>query len=99
MRLEMTTDTPPEELEAPKIEFPCLYPIKIIGVASTDFQAHAIQVVEMHAGKIDPDLIELNPSKGHNYVSIRVTIAATGVEQLGNIFEDLKKLPDTKMVL
>lgn len=95
----MTTDTPPEELEAPKIEFPCLYPIKIIGVASTDFQAHAIQVVEMHAGKIDPDLIELNPSKGHNYVSIRVTIAATGVEQLGNIFEDLKKLPDTKMVL
>ena len=23
------------ELEAPKIEFPCLYPIKIIGVASS----------------------------------------------------------------
>jgi len=99
MRLEMTTDTPPEGLEAPKIEFPCLYPIKIIGVASIDFHVHAIQIVEMHAGKIDPDMIELNPSKGNNYVSIRVTIAATGVEQLGSIFEDLKKLPDTKMVL
>jgi putative lipoic acid-binding regulatory protein len=95
----MASDKPPAEQEAPKIEFPCLYPIKIIGIASTDFQMHAVKVVEQHTGKIDSDLIEIMPSKANNYVSVRVTITATGVEQLENIFEDLKKLPDLKMVL
>lgn len=87
------------EQEAPKIEFPCLYPIKIIGVAGPDFQEKAVAAVERHTGKIDSKLIEAKPSKANNYVSIRVTIAATGEEQLQHIFEDLKKLPDTKMVL
>lgn len=95
----MTSDMPPEEQEAPKIEFPCAYPIKIIGVASIDFHLVAVQVVEQHTGKIDSDLIDIKPSKSNNYVSVRVTITATGVEQLQNIFEDLKKLPDLKMVL
>lgn len=95
----MKSDIPPAEQEAPKIEFPCLYPIKIIGVASIDFHITAVKVVERHAGKIDTDLIDIKPSKANNYVSVRVTIEATGVEQLENIFEDLKKLPDLKMVL
>ncbi|MFT4885969.1 MAG: putative lipoic acid-binding regulatory protein [Pseudohongiellaceae bacterium] len=95
----MASDKPPAEQEAPKIEFPCLYPIKIIGIASIDFHILAVKVVEQHAGEIDSDLIEIMPSKANNYISVRVTITATGAEQLGNIFEDLKKLPGLKMVL
>ncbi len=89
----------PEELEPPKIEFPCLYPIKVIGVAGANFEMDAVMTVERHAGKIAPEFITLNPSKSNTYVSVRMTIAATGVEQLESIFEDLKKLPNTKMVL
>ncbi len=95
----MSDHNNPEELPAPKIEFPCQYPIKIIGIASDSFVADAIATVEQHAGKIDPKLITTNPSKSNYYVSVRLTIKATGVEQLENIFEDLKKLPNTKMVL
>lgn len=95
----MTADETPGDQETPKIEFPCLYPIKIIGVASPGFRESAVKVVERHAGSIDPNLIEVNPSKGKNYVSIRVTIAATGIEQLQTLFEELKTLPETKMVL
>lgn len=95
----MTDRENPAELPAPKIEFPCSYPIKVIGVAVGTFEIDAITTVERHTGKIDPELITTNPSKSNNYISVRITITAMGVEQLENIFEDLKKLPHTKMVL
>jgi putative lipoic acid-binding regulatory protein len=95
----MTDQQSPGEQPAPKIEFPCAYPIKVIGVAGDNFEIDAVAIVESHAGKIDPKHITTNPSKTNYYVSVRMTITATGVEQLENIFEDLKKLPNTKMVL
>jgi len=90
---------PSAEQEAPKIEFPCLYPIKIIGVASIEFQEVVVTAVEKHTGKISEDLIELQPSKKKTYVSVRITIAATGVDQLQNIFDDLKAIESVKMVI
>lgn len=88
-----------EEMDAPKIEFPCLYPIKIIGKAAKSFESDVIAMVERHTGKIDEDLIELHPSKKNNYLSVNVTITATGEEQLASIFEDLKTIESVKMVL
>ena len=90
---------PVTELDPPKIEFPCLYPIKIIGVASTDFQDEVVTIVEKHAGKISSELMELQASKKNTYVSVRITIAATGVDQLQNLFDELKTLESVKMVL
>jgi putative lipoic acid-binding regulatory protein len=87
------------KIDPPKIEFPCLYPIKIIGVASTEFQAEVVTVVERHAWKISSDLIELQVSKKNTYVSVRITIAATGIDQLQNLFDELKTLESVKMVL
>lgn len=87
------------DLQAPKIEFPCSYPIKIIGIASANFHGEVIAVVEKHAGKIAANLIELRPSKQKNYLSVRVTITATGEEQLRNLFTDLKTIKNVKMVL
>ncbi|GJM12907.1 MAG: UPF0250 protein [Pseudohongiella sp.] len=89
----------PAEPEAPKIEFPCLYPIKVIGVASVEFQAQVITIVEKHAGKVSEDLIELNTSKKNTYVSVRITIAATGVDQLQSLFDELKAHESVQMVL
>lgn len=55
------TETPlSTDQEAPKIEFPCLYPIKVIGASAPGFRATAISVLERHAGKISEELIEFN---------------------------------------
>ncbi len=85
--------------EPPKIEFPCQYPIKIIGVASVDFQEIVLTAVEKHAGKISPDLVELQASKQNTYVSVRIIIRATGLDQLQKLFDDLKAIESVKMVL
>ena len=88
-----TEETPP------KIEFPCLYPIKIIGHAVADFQDAVLEAIERHTGALDRDLIQVKPSKQQNYLSVTVTIAATGEEQLQNIFTDLKQIESVKLVL
>ena len=86
-------------LERPKIEFPCLYPIKIIGHSVGNFKGIVISQVERHTGPLDPELIAVRKSRRNKYVSVNITIAATGEKQLGKIFEDLKKIKSVKMVL
>jgi len=88
-----------EEQEAPRIEFPCLYPVKIIGHAVSDFQQIVIDVVQQHTGQIDAGLIKVQNSRNANYLSVTVTITATGEEQLQNLFNDLKAVESVKMVL
>jgi len=95
----MNDKTGKPDAEPPKIEFPCLYPIKIIGVACEQFQQIVIEVVERHTGKITEELISIRRSSKDQYLSVTVTIAATGKEQLENIFEDLKQVEHVKMVL
>ena len=85
--------------ERPKIEFPCLYPIKIIGYAVDNFKELVTSRVEGHTGPIDSDLVTVRSSRKNNYISVNITIAATGEEQLSKIFEDLKKIKSVKMVL
>ena len=85
--------------QASTIEFPCSYPIKVIGKATAGYEQAVIAVVENHAGKIAADLIQIHPSRQQNYLSVNVTIMATGEDQLRKLFLDLKTIESVKMVL
>jgi len=77
---------PPEES---LLEFPCRFPIKMMGRESESFRRDAIRLVERHTGHIDDaDISEAASSKG-NFVSITVTITATSRRQLDDIYRDL----------
>ena len=95
----MASDADSGSTEPPKIESPCLYPIKIIGVASDEFRANVVAAVERHTGTLTQDLIKVTASKQNNYLSVTVTIAATGEKQLRSIFTDLKTVVGVKLVL
>lgn len=83
----------------PEIEFPCKYPIKVLGDAHPDLNQHVISVMNAHAPTItESDLTAKNSSKG-KWQSITVTIIATGKPQLDAIFADLKTSNRVKMVL
>ena len=57
-----------------------------------NFKEKVTSRVEGHTGPIDPDLVTVRSSRKNNYISVNITIAATGEEQLSEIFEDLKKI-------
>ena len=85
--------------DTPKIEFPCAYPIKIIGDSAEGDVARIIQVVRDHAPEVTPDQVTTRKSRAGNFQSIRVTLQATGEPQLKALHEALMALPGVRMVL
>ncbi len=83
----------------PKIEFPCAYPLKIIGHATEDFREFVVAVLERHTDGGFHETIDVRASSGGKFVSVRVTITATGEEQLRNIFTDFKASGRVQTVL
>jgi len=84
--------------DAPRIEFPCRYPIKIIGDVSESV-ADIISIVRRHAPEVTPDEVTTRQSSKGNFQSVRVTIIATGEVQLQALHQDLITLPGVRMVL
>lgn len=83
----------------PKIEFPCAYPLKVIGHATDDFRDFVIAVLARHTDRIYEETIDVRASSGGKFVSVRVTITATGEEQLSNIFNEFKASGRVQTVL
>jgi len=85
--------------QKPQIEFPCKYPIKVLGDTHTELMEHVVQVMNTHApGFTDSDISSKQSSQG-KWQSITVFITATGKPQLDAIFADLKTSARVKMVL
>ena len=85
--------------EESAIEFPCEFPIKMMGRDTPEFRSTARALVEKHAGKVaDNDVRETQSRKG-NFVSITVTITATSQKQLDAIYQDVTDHEDVLMAL
>lgn len=85
--------------DAPKIEFPCDYPIKAIGDNGDDFKELVLNVVKEFAPDLDDSRVTLNPSAKGTFVSVRFFIQATGKEQLALIHKALLATGRVKMVM
>ena len=46
------------------LEFPCEFPIKVFGLASDDFQASVVAIVQRHAQLAPGDAIQRRQSQG-----------------------------------
>ncbi len=64
-----------------------------------NFQAEVVEAIERHTCGIAEDMISIQASRKKNYLSITVTITATGEDQLSRIFLDLDKIKNVKMVI
>ena len=87
------------EFEPPTIEFPCEYPIKVIAEQEDTVVREVLQVVRQHAPEVTPDQVTTRPSRAGNFLSVRVTIQATGEEQLKAMHADLMNLSSVRLVL
>ena len=85
--------------ESPSIEFPCDYPIKIIGVSDTVFRETVVEIVRAHAPNLDDDTISERASRNGRYCAVNLSIVATGEPQLKALHQDLMAQPLVKLVL
>ncbi len=81
------------------LEFPCQFPIKMMGRDSPEFRATARALVEKHVGAVADDAVQTALSRNGNFVSVTVTITATSRQQLDDIYRDVTGHADVLMAL
>jgi uncharacterized protein len=80
-------------------EFPCEFPLKVMGRREDGFAQTIADIVARHASDFRPDTLEMRPSKNARYLSLTVTINAQSREQLDALYSELSKHPMVIMVL
>ena len=81
------------------IEYPCRFPIKVMGAKVEGFVAAISAVALQFDPGFDEACIELRDSKAGNYLGITITITATSREQLDELYRTLSTHPMVKVVL
>jgi putative lipoic acid-binding regulatory protein len=81
------------------LEFPCDFPVKVMGAAVEGFAQTMADVVCRHAPDFDPTSIEMRPSKAGNYLSVTCTIRAVSQAQLDALYRELSAHSLVKVVL
>ncbi|HMJ49372.1 MAG TPA: DUF493 domain-containing protein [Burkholderiales bacterium] len=86
-------------LEMSSIEYPCAFPIKIMGKTEAGFAQAIMQIVMRHAPDFDPASMEMKSSKKGKYLSLTCIIQATSQGQLDELYRELCDHPMVVMVL
>lgn len=81
------------------IEYPSIFPIKVMGAKHDDFVHTMVQIALQFDPGFDASTVELRPSKGGNYLGVTLSVTATSREQLDDLYRALTSHPMVKIVL
>ena len=81
------------------IEFPCDFPIKVMGETHVDFSTQMIQTIQKNLPSFDAAKVEMRGSTGGKYISLTCTVYVTSKPQLDDIYCALTAHPMVKFVL
>jgi putative lipoic acid-binding regulatory protein len=85
--------------DAPRIEFPCAYPVKIVGENRDGFSLDVVDLTRRYAPEITDADVNVRASREGNYCAVTITIRATGEAQLRDLHNALKVHPLVRLVL
>ena len=85
--------------DASLIEYPCEFPIKIVGHTRAGFAQAILDVVNRHAPDFDGATLQMKSSKHGKYLSITCVVNATSRAQLDALYQELCDHPLVVMVL
>ena len=80
-------------------EFPCDFPIKIMGKTQEGFAQTIAELIIRHAPDFDLATMEMRASSAGRYHSLTCTIRAHSRAQLDAIYQDLSAHPMVAMAL
>jgi putative lipoic acid-binding regulatory protein len=95
MSTTMKTIPPEQSL----IEYPSLFPIKVMGTQAEGFVDAIVAVARHFDPAFDAGTVETRPSRGGKYLGVTITVTATSREQLDELYRTLSTHPMVKVVL
>ncbi|HWU35672.1 MAG TPA: DUF493 family protein [Methylovorus sp.] len=81
------------------IEFPCDFPIKVMGETHDAFSDTVVEVIRLHSPEFDATRVEMRASSGGRYISLTCYVYVTSKPQLDDIYRALTSHPSVKVVL
>ena len=81
------------------IEYPCDFPIKVLGRTQAGFAQMVLDIVRKHAPDFDGSTLQMKTSKQGRYLSVTCVVRATSREQLDALYRELCDHPMVVMVL
>lgn len=91
----MTSPVSPPSL----IEYPCHFPIKVMGAYVPAFVQAMTHVAQQFDTGFDISTIEHRPSKAGNYLGLTLHVWVSNREQLDELYRTLSSHPMVKVVL
>ena len=70
-------------------EFPCDFPLKIMGRPTDDFRSLVLGIITRHFGEPAAGDLEERPSSGGRYLGITITVQAESKAQLDAVYTEL----------
>ena len=92
----MSTEKPSSET---LIEFPCMFPIKVMGEVHDEFTSTVIRIIKQKNKDFDPSTIEMKGSSEGRYISLTCFVYVTSKPELDDIYRSLSTHPMIKVVL
>lgn len=81
------------------LQFPCDFPIKVVGLRSDDFAQQIVSLVQAAVPDFRSESVEMRASQGGKYLSVTVTVTARSQAQLDALYQALTRHPGVKFVL
>ena len=81
------------------IDFPCKFPIKILGKDSDVFENTVSKIMAKHDQKYSEFSVKKNNSKNKNYIALTWVVNVNNQDELDNIYRDLSKDKNILFVL
>ena len=81
------------------IEYPCDFPIKVLGRTQAGFAQAVLEIVRAHVPDFDGATMEMKTSKRGKYLSVTCVVRATSRSQLDELYRALCDHPMVVMVL
>ncbi len=80
-------------------QFPCAFPLKVIGKATHDFELLVTQILQRHCPDWTNNIISTRTSRSSKYIALTVTITAHNRAQLDALYQELSEHEQIMMVL
>jgi hypothetical protein len=83
----------------PLLEFPCNFPLKVMGRNQDDFTALILTLVRRHTPHLGDEAVHTRLSHGGRYLAVNILLVAESQAQLDAIYRDLSAEPRVLMAL
>ncbi len=81
------------------MNFPCVFPVKVMGANQDDFESLVISIIQKHVPITTDEVVTTRLSRGGRFLSLTVRIHAKSQDQLDAIYRELSAHERVLMML